>query len=128
MLDRLRSASLKLTAPPWPHIAAWLCVAILIFVTLCPIGLRPKTGLPNFERPAAYFLTGSAFLIAYARRWPLVIIGVAVLAATLEGAQYFIPTRDPRLVDAMVKIAGGETGIACALLARRWLPGWFAAP
>jgi VanZ family protein len=95
-------------------IVACLLLAFITFATLSPIHLRPKTGHPNLERCAAFLLLGAAYTLALPRRAGPIAVCMVVCAFVLEGAQYFAPTRDPDLRDALVKAFGGLLGVAIA--------------
>lgn len=109
--------------------AAWLLAVGIVAVTLGPLGLRPRLGDAQLERFMAYFLTASAFVIAYPRR-PVTIGAVAVLAAAgLELGQLFVPGRDAGVADALAKALGGALGAAIIGLALSYLgrsPAWVA--
>jgi len=97
-------------------IVACLLLAFIVFATLSPIHLRPKTGHPNLERFAAFLALGGAYTLALPRRAMLVAICLVVGAFALEAAQRWAPTRDPDLRDALVKAAGALAGVAMAWL------------
>lgn len=95
------------------RIVAWALLLIIAFSTLVPIGLRPETGAPpNVERAAAYALFGLVFALAYPRRLWLAIGVIVVSAVGLELLQLVIESRHARLMDAVVKLAGGGLGLA----------------
>jgi VanZ family protein len=111
------------------RIAAWLLAAFIVFATLSPLGMRPRTGgSPELERFAAYLLLGLACGVGYPSRRRLIAAGLVVFAFGLEAAQTLIPTRDGRLPDAIQKGAGALCGAVCAFgverLAARF--GWGA--
>jgi hypothetical protein len=95
---------------------ALAAVAGVAFVTLCPIGLRPRLASPTEERLAAYFVLGLLVALAAGRRWLGATAVVLILAFGLEAAQALVPTRDPAMADALVKAAGGILGSAAAQL------------
>ena len=98
-------------------LAAWLVLAVIVFSTLAPIGLRPETGFsPNLERAGAYALFGFVFALAYPRRLWLAIGIIVVSAVGLELAQYLVATRHARLADAGFKLLGGGVGLGAGLL------------
>jgi VanZ family protein len=104
--------------------AGWLLAAIIAFSTLSPLHLRPKTGHPDLERFAAFFLAGVCFAIAYPRYRRWIALSVVVGAALLEAGQLLVPGRDAHVHDAVVKAAGGLIGVALATLAERQLSRW----
>jgi VanZ family protein len=108
-----------MTIRTWLRILAWLLLAGLVFVTLSPINLRPISPLPTqFERALALAIVGFVFAVAYPRR--LVLVAVLILGSTilLELLQLASPSRHGRLVDVLVKLAGGSLGL---------ITGWIAA-
>jgi VanZ family protein len=98
-------------------IIASLLLAFIVFATLSPIHLRPKTGHPNLERFGAFLILGAAYTLALPRRAGLVAVCMVAAAFVLEAAQRFAPTRDPALNDALVKAFGALIGVAIAWLA-----------
>ena len=98
-------------------VVGWMAVLTIVFATLSPIGLRPKTGHPDLERFGAFFLAGACFAIGYPRfrRWAS--LAIVVGAAMLEAGQLLVPGRDAHVHDAIVKIIGGIVGLTLAALA-----------
>ncbi|PRD50903.1 VanZ family protein [Phyllobacterium myrsinacearum] len=104
------------------QITAWLLFAAILFITVDPISLRPESGLPvNVERFAAFAVLGFVFAAAYPRRWLLILVLVVGAAFGFELAQMLAPTRHARLMDAVVKAAGGTFGVAASALILRLL-------
>jgi len=102
------------------RVAAWLLFAFIVFATLSPIDLRPVSLLPvNLERAAAFAVLGVVFALAYPRHMVLVAGLIAVTAVGLEVLQILGPGRHGRLLDLLVKAAGGLFGIAMALVLHR---------
>jgi VanZ family protein len=104
-------------------IAGWLALAAVAAVTLGPIQDRPQVAPPHLEHFAAFLLLGVVFALAYPDhpiRAVLVVLGGAIL---LEILQLVTPDRHGRLIDAMIKVAGGAFGIT---LARVVLNSWQA--
>ncbi|MDP1731205.1 MAG: hypothetical protein Q8L54_08535 [Devosia sp.] len=103
------------------HLAAWLLLAAVAFMTLAPIGWRPVSGLSiHIERFAAFALIGLAFSLAYPRRLALVTIVVLGAAIAFEALQFLAQSRHAGLPDVVAKLAGG----ACGLLAGWVLSSW----
>lgn len=106
------------------RLAAWILVALIVVVTLVPIGLRPVvTANPSIERIAAYALAGLLMMVGYPRRRLQVLIGSVLLAGGLEAAQTLTSTRHGRVEDFLVKagaaLAGAVAGLAVAAVAAR---------
>ena len=97
-------------------IVAWLALAFIVFATLSPITARPVVAGPQFEHFAAFALTGLAFGLAYPQRLVLVFAIVVGSAFGLEALQLLTPDRHGRMLDAMVKAAGGICGISASQL------------
>ena len=92
-------------------IAGWLALAFIVYATLSPIDARPVVASPQFEHFAAFALMGVAFGLAYPNRLFLVVAIVVGSAFALEALQLLTPDRHGRLLDALVKAAGGICGI-----------------
>jgi len=92
-------------------VASWLMLAFIVFATLSPLEARPVLVAAQFERFAAFAVLGLAFGLAYPNRIPLVFAIVAGSAFTLEALQLLTLDRHGRLLDALVKAAGGICGI-----------------
>jgi hypothetical protein len=97
-------------------VLGWLALAIIVFSTLSPLHLRPRTGHPDLERFAAFLLAAGCFAWADPPRWRGVLVAVVAVAAGLEAAQLLVPGRDAHVHDAMVKAAGGVAGVILAVL------------
>lgn len=92
-------------------IAGWLALAFIVFATLSPIEDRPVVAGLQFEHFAAFALLGLAFALGYRSRTLLIIAVVIGSAFTLEALQLLTPDRHARVLDALVKAAGGMCGI-----------------
>jgi len=106
------------------RIAAWILVALIVAITLVPIGLRPVVTVnPSFERIAAYALAGLLMMVGYPRHRLPILIGSVLLAGGLEAAQTLTSTRHGRFDDFLVKagaaLAGAVAGLAVTAVARR---------
>ncbi|ASR06786.1 VanZ family protein [Rhizobium leguminosarum bv. viciae] len=100
---------------------AWLLLALILFVTVSPIGLRPETVTTvDTDRGGAYVLVGLAFALAYPKQWKMVAVLLIAGAVAIEYLQYFAPTRHPRLHDAGIKAAGAALGLLAGWLINRW--------
>jgi hypothetical protein len=97
-------------------IAGWLALAVVAFVTLSPIGMRPSIASSHLEHFAAFALIGFAFALAYPNRILLVVAVVAGAALGLEALQLLTPDRHARAMEALVKSLGGISGICAGQL------------
>jgi hypothetical protein len=104
------------------RIAAWACLAAIVFATLSPLGWRPTTGwAPPIERFGAFAVVGTLFAIAYPRYILFAAVVVLGAAVSLELLQMLEPSRHGRAFDASVKLAGGVVGLAIGWSAGRLL-------
>jgi len=99
-------------------VAGWLALAFIVYATLSPIGDRPVVAGPQYEHFAAFAVIGSAFGLAYPKRILLVAAIILISAFGLEALQLLTPDRHARLLDALVKAAGGVCGIGIGQLAQ----------
>ena len=98
-------------------IAAWTALAVIVFVTVSPIDMRPSiTYDPNIERFAAFAFVGLLFGLAYPRRLVVDASFVMIVAGVLETLQLITSDRHGHVADAFVKAAGGAFGVAIALI------------
>lgn len=96
---------------------AWAALAVLVFVTISPLDLRPVvTANPNIERFAAFAIVGLLFGFAYPRSLALDAVFIVIAAGTLEALQFITPDRHGHIADALVKAAGGAFGVMLALI------------
>lgn len=96
-------------------ISAWLCLGVIIFVTVSPIGLRPHDILPvNADRALAFCLMSALFVLAYPKRWFSVLLLTIAGAGVIETLQFLSPTRHPQIADTLVKAGGAATGVLLA--------------
>lgn len=99
-------------------VAGWLALAFIVYATLSPIGDRPVVAGAQLEHFAAFALLGLAFGLAYPKRLFLVAAIILGSAFGLEALQLLTPDRHGRLIDALVKAAGGICGIGLGQLGR----------
>jgi len=97
-------------------IVGWLALAFIVYATLSPIESRPVVTNIQLEHFAAFALVGLAFALAYPNRVLLVAAVVVGSAFGLEALQLLTPDRHARVIDALVKAAGGICGIGFGLL------------
>ena len=106
--------------------AFWICVAVILYLSLVPGTMRPQTGASShFEHFMAYAGTGFIFAPARAR---LASLGAAIALAWLSGAveiaQLWIPGRTGEVAGFLWSSAGAWLGLWLGLslwreLARR---------
>lgn len=99
---------------------AWLALAALVFVTVCPIGLRPVSGEPVWlERSAAYAVLALLFTLGYPRQRFFILALTVAVAGVLEASQALQASRHGRLPDFYIKAAGCVAGwlVACTVVA-----------
>ncbi|GJE39801.1 hypothetical protein [Methylobacterium persicinum] len=101
------------------RLAFWTVLAVLVFVTLSPIGLRPEVAPANLERCAAYALFGTLAVLAFPRHRLAILIAILAVAGILEAGQGLSPSRHGRVSDFLVKAGSGAAGwlAASALVA-----------
>jgi VanZ family protein len=96
--------------------AGWLAFAFIVYATLSPIDSRPVVAGPQLEHFVAFGLMGLAFGLAYPNRILLVVAIVVGSAFGLEALQLLTPDRHGRVLDAVMKAAGGICGIGAGQL------------
>jgi VanZ family protein len=104
-------------------IAAWACLAFIVYATLSPIQDRPTVASPHVEHVAAFAITGGLFCLAYPKRIILVCLIVLGSAVLLEYGQTLTPDRHGAILDALEKMAGGVLGICAGRAALYFWPG-----
>ena len=102
-------------------IAGWLALAFVVYATLSPIYDRPVIAPPQVEHFAAFAVVGLAFGLAHPKRVFLVASIILISAFGLEALQLLTPDRHARLLDALVKAAGGVCGIGIGQLTELFL-------
>jgi glycopeptide antibiotics resistance protein len=100
-------------------VVASICLGFIVFATLCPLHDRPhfwgshEPGwVSALERFTAYIVFGFFVRLASPSRFSWLLIFSA--AVSLELLQHVVPHRDPRMIDALIKLAGGAVGIIVA--------------
>ncbi|MBR0694951.1 VanZ family protein [Bradyrhizobium lablabi] len=106
------------------RISGWLALAFIAFATLSPINERPSVAGPPLEHFVAYAVVGLAFMLGYPRRLQLMVAIVITSAFALEALQLLTPDRHARMLDALVKAAGGLCGITAGRLMPVFLQDW----
>jgi VanZ family protein len=91
------------------------CVLIIIILSLLPGPERPHTGLTGqTEHVVAYSATAVFLGLGYQTRQARVaiLLFLALLAATMELAQYWIPGRHSQIIDFVAGSVGASLGIS----------------
>ena len=109
-------------------IVGWLSLAFIVYATLCPINSRPVLAGLQVEHFSAFAVVGLAFAWAYPNRLFLIVAIVVGSSFALEAMQLLTPDRHGRIVDALVKAAGGIFGIGVGQLGQLFLPRKGIAP
>jgi len=102
-------------------IVGWLALAFIVYATLSPIEYRPVVANIQLEHFAAFALVGLAFALAYPNRVLLVVAIILGSAFGLEALQLLTPDRHARVIDMLVKAAGGICGIGFGQLRQLFL-------
>lgn len=102
-----------MTIRRFARFAAWIGLALIIFVTIAPIGARPATiTSTDLDRALAFVVMSSLFVVAYPRRAIPITFALLAAASVIELGQYFSVTRHPHLHDALVKAFGVLVGVS----------------
>jgi VanZ family protein len=99
--------------------AGFFGVLAIIVLSLVPGTYRPHTGLPSeAEHFIAYYSTAFAFALGFRSRASRVVIvlGLTLLAGSMEVLQLWVPGRHSAIIDAVVSSLGGLLGIALGKL------------
>lgn len=97
------------------RIAALAAVALVVALTLGPVGLRSVSPVdPMFDRALAYAVIGFLLILSFPRHPWRVVLGVMVLIVGLEAGQGLRSDRHGRVVDVIEKSIGAGAGIAAA--------------
>jgi hypothetical protein len=91
-----------------------VALALITFVTFCPVEYRPTTGDLALERFVVFALLGGFAALAFPGRLRRNLILVAAIALVLEAGQRLAPTRHGEVADALEKAAGGAAGVLLA--------------
>ena len=93
------------------RMAAWLSIAVVLLVTVVPIGFRPSTGFsPNIERFCVMAAVGALFAAAYPKRFWLIVLALSLAALLFEPLQYIAAGRHPTFRDVEYKSLGAVIG------------------
>jgi VanZ family protein len=103
--------------------AGWVCVGVLIVLSLIPGNERPHTGLPSsqIEHFIAYCGTATLLGLGYPTakaRFGMVAM-LAALAAILEMTQQWLPDRHAQFIDFAASAAGACLGMLAVAVVDR---------
>lgn len=104
--------------------AAWFAIAVAVIVSVVPAGARPHTSFPGtIEHFLAYLFLAALFTAGYRGRLSAGVVAVLLTfaAINLEFVQYFVPGRQPGVLDAAMGAAGAVTGAFLAQFGLRAL-------
>ncbi len=98
---------------------AWLCIALIVWLSLVPGTMRPHTGASgHFEHFMAYAGTGFFCALGASRRGPLLWgLALTLLSGALEVAQLEVPGRSGEFGGFFFSSLGAWLGIAAGRLA-----------
>ena len=89
-------------------------------LSIVPPSLRPETVLPHgVEHFGIFYAAGTAFGLAYSRRYLLLLPLLIIFAGGVEVLQSIVPGRHARLSDFFVDAFAACIGALTPLLARR---------
>ncbi len=95
---------------------AWVLLVFILFVTIAPIRLRPRTITHvNLDRSLAFAAMAFFFVLGYSHSPMPVAISCIVGAGLSELLQLLSPSRHARLPDAMAKSIGAAVGAFAAI-------------
>jgi len=99
--------------------AFWICVAIILYLSLVPGEMRPHAlASGHLEHFAAYAGTGFLFAPGSSlRERCLAAFGLAALSGTMEIAQLWIPGRTGEFAGFVFSSLGAWTGLIAGSLA-----------
>jgi VanZ family protein len=72
--------------------------------------------MPHSEHFEIFATTGSAFGMAYGRRYGAAAIGLVIFAGSVEIAQLFSPRRHARVTDCVIDVLALLSGLTVAML------------
>lgn len=97
------------------RIAAFAAIALVVVLTLGPVGLRSMSPVdPAFDRALAYAVIGFLLILSFPRHPWRVVLGVLALIFVLEAGQGFRPDRHGRVPDVIEKTVGAGFGVLAA--------------
>ncbi|WP_439394152.1 VanZ family protein [Bradyrhizobium sp. PMVTL-01] len=109
--------------------ATGLCLALIVYAALAKLAGRPVLvghaeayWVVVIERFSAYGLLGFLLSFLLPGRLRLACMFVLAVAIGVEILQAVTPDRDPRLIDVLLKAAGGPVGVLLAQTTLAFLP------
>ena len=105
------------------HLAGWLCVIIIIVLSLSPrrLGVGVEFGAPQLDHLFAYLVTTAALALGNRRTRSRIVLCVLLIGfgGLMELGQNAIPGRDGNIGDFLVNGLGVGMGLAMAMLLER---------
>src|SRR5215468_124516 len=100
----------------YARVIAWAVLAFILFVTVSPIRMRPRTiTRVNLDRALAFACMAFFFVLGYPRSTAFVVLACVVGSALSELLQLLSPSRHARLGDALAKSIGAAAGAGVAI-------------
>ena len=104
------------------RLGAWLCVALLAYLSLIPGNLQIRTGLlSQLEHVVAYLGTAMMLASGYPRNPRLIMLGLVAYGSLLEILQVLSPGRAASILDAAAIWSGAILGVVAVALLGQWL-------
>lgn len=101
--------------------AAWSALAVIVAVTISPIGMRPDEILSvDLDRALAFMVVTMLFVLGYPRQVFLCASLGICGAGVIELLQFLSPSRHPHLEDAVMKAVGVALGAVAGWLINRF--------
>jgi hypothetical protein len=102
--------------------AAWTGLALIVLVTILPIGARPSTvTTTDLDRALAFIVMSGLFIIAYPRRALAISLSLLFAAFLIELTQFASVTRHPQMHDAVFKALGVMVGVIGGFMVNLWI-------
>lgn len=103
------------------RLAAWLCIALLAYLSLVPDRFQTRTGAPTqLEHFIAYFGTASFLMLGYPRKKALAAVLLMAYGCLLELGQLISPGRFPSVIDATASVFGVASASIILGLFAKW--------
>ncbi|MBR1156896.1 VanZ family protein [Bradyrhizobium sp. JYMT SZCCT0428] len=97
---------------------AAICGLIILWLTLAAHTRPHIFPYPGFDRLIAFAMLSFLSAFAFPKHLPTVLLLSIVAAIGSEMLQFLRPTRDPRIIDGIMKVIGASAGVGCFALAK----------